>query len=108
MTAGVPSSYSWLLLCPSYSIRSIVSHFPSARIGGTQGKRECARSGGNNISLHNLCAPKRVPRFPLLFLAKPLLAINEAGALGVAYLQYMHAYLHASALRSSAIGPRGR
>ncbi|KAI6087629.1 hypothetical protein F4821DRAFT_235518 [Hypoxylon rubiginosum] len=90
MTAGVPSSYSWMLPCPSYSIRSIVSHLPSARIGGTQGERECARSGGNNISLHNLCAPKRVPRFPLLF------------------LEYLHAYLHASALRSSAIGPGRR
>ncbi|KAI1474895.1 hypothetical protein F4774DRAFT_414407 [Daldinia eschscholtzii] len=62
---------------------------------GAPKERECARSGGNNISLHNLCAPKRVPRFPLLFLAKPLLAINESDAPGVAYLQHnAHVYTH--------------
>ncbi|KAI1643109.1 uncharacterized protein F4817DRAFT_270313 [Daldinia loculata] len=72
-----------------------VTSFPGARIGGHPGarERECARSGGNKISLHNLCAPKRVPRFPLLFLAKPLLAINESDALGVAYLQHTHAHM---------------
>ncbi len=56
------------------------------------------------MSLHNLCAPKRVPRFSLLFLAKLLLAINEIGVHGVAYLQYIYTYifmyLHASSLHN--------
>ncbi|KAI2602172.1 hypothetical protein GGR54DRAFT_533846 [Hypoxylon sp. NC1633] len=81
MTAGFPA---WVIHgCCCVSRTAYVRYqvapchlFPRARIGAPR-RRECARSGGNNMSLHNLCAPKRAPRFSLLLLAKLLRAMDE-------------------------------